>query len=139
MAKTLLIRTNEITPYLQLGWWNINNIPKLENLKYIFAHDGKGNITGAYEIKSKSWDNGTDDWGEIIVPYTIKCDYIHKLDKNGNKIKVFTKRVIFFEYTFIREDFKNIKIPKTKQGQGYPLQVVEFDEITNKIIINKKH
>ena len=139
MAKTLLIRTNEITPYLQLGWWNINNIPKLENLKYIFAYDGKGNITGAYEIKSKSWDNGTDDCGEIIVPYTIKCDYIHKLDKNGNKIKVFTKRVIFFEYTFIREDLKNIKIPKTKQGQGYPLQVVEFDEITNKIIINKKH
>lgn len=37
MCKTLLIRTNEIEPYLQLGWWNIDNIPDLKGLKFIFT------------------------------------------------------------------------------------------------------
>lgn len=137
MYKTLLIRTNETVPYLQLGWWNIDNIPDLKGLKFIFAHNGAGICTGAYEIKEKSWINPkTGEYSDIIIPYSIKVDEIHKKDKNGNKIIKTVKRVNFFEYVNVREDLKTVKIPKTKQGQGYPLQVVNFEN--SKICIEKK-
>lgn len=137
MCKTILIRTNEIEPYLQLGWWNIDNIPDLKGLKFIFAHNGDGICTGAYEIKEKSWENPkTGEWADIIIPYAIKVDRIHKKDKNGNEIIKTVKRVNFLEYVNTREDLKIIKIPKTQQGQGYPLQVVNFEN--GKIYKEKK-
>lgn len=137
MDKTLLIRTNETEPYKQLGWWNIDNIPDLEGLVFIFAHDGQGNVTGAYEVKTKSWENTkTGEWADIIVPYAVKVDRQHKKDKTGNQITKLVKRVNFLEYVNVREDLKTVKIPKTKQGQGYPLQVVNFEN--SKICIEKK-
>lgn len=140
MDKTLLIRTNETEPYKQLGWWNIDNIPDLEGLKFIFAHDGQGNVTGAYEVKTKSWENTkTGEWADIIVPYAVKVDRLYKKDKTGNTITKLVKRVNFLEYVNVREDFKTVKMPKTKQGQGYPLQVVDFDDTTNTIITKKRN
>ena len=50
MDKALLIRSNETEAYKQLGYWNLDKVSNLKDLKYIFVHNGAGAVTGAYEL-----------------------------------------------------------------------------------------
>lgn len=110
-VKAILIRSNETDMYKQLGWWNISKVPDLKDAKFIFVHNGKGNVTGAYSLsKINSWG------GECAEPYAA--------------LNVGTEtRVSFYEFAkpLSVVDWFIVKTPITKKGQGAPVQVVDFD------------
>lgn len=119
VEKAILIRSNETDMYKQLGWWNISKVPALEDAKYIFVHNGKGNVIGAYSLSK------INSWGaECIVPYATLQD----VNKND-------PRVSFYEFAKpLDVDWFSVNTPIYKKGQGAPIMVVNFDKKTRTII-----
>ena len=123
MDKALLIRSNETEAYKQLGYWNLDKVSNLKDLKYVFVHNGAGAVTGAYELVYEKNGFRTDK------PYSVISGTVEKKDQNGEVTTVKNVRVNIYEFTKpLNVKYYSVSVPVTKQGQAQPVQVVQFDK-----------
>lgn len=123
MEKVLLIRSNETDAYKQLGYWNIDKVSSLKDLKYIFVHNGNGAVTGAYEVLYKKNDFTTEK------PYSVITGTVEKKDEDGTVRVIKNVRVNFYEFVKpMNVKYFSVVVPATKQGESNPVRVAQFDK-----------
>lgn len=125
MDKVLLIRSNETEAYKQLGYWNIDKVSSLKDLKYIFVHNGNGAVTGAYEVLY------TKNGFTTEKPYSVISGTVEKKDEDGTVRTIKNVRVNFYEFVKpLNVKFYSVVVPATKQGEASPVRVAQFDKKT---------
>jgi hypothetical protein len=129
IVNVLTIHSKGVDPFETLAWWNISKI-KIKDIDYILIHQGKGKVTDAYKL------NRTKDG-----IYRMVSDYNGQKAKNPYVEVVFpdgSKRVSFVDFsdfmTLSEFNYEAIELPKTKQGQAQPLQILQLDLATMKIV-----
>ena len=129
IVNVLTIHSKGSDFFKTLAWWNISKI-KIKDIDFILIHQGKGKVSAAYKL-SRTKDG----------LYKMIKDFNGQKAKNPYTEVVFpdgSKRVSFVDFTDSVEigelDYHNIELPKTKQGQAQPLQILQLDLATMKIV-----
>lgn len=129
IVNVLTIHSKGADFFKTLAWWNVSKV-KIKDIDYILIHQGKGKVSAAYSL-SRTKDGlykMVDDYGA----QKAKNPYVEVVFPDGSK------RVSFVDFTdtpsLAEFDYTAIELPKTKQGQAQPLQVLQLDLATMKIV-----
>ena len=132
-VKILTIHSKGADFFKTLAWWNISKI-KIKDIDYILIHQGKGKVSEAYKLTRTK-----DGLYKMIDEYNgqkAKNPYVEVVFPDGSK------RVSFVDFTTTPSteefDYTAIELPKTKQGQAQPLQILQLDLSTMKIVKSPK-
>lgn len=127
IVNVLTIHSKSSDFFKTLAWWNVSKV-KIKDIDFILIHQGKGKVSAAYKLTR------TKD-GLYKVLYDsqkAKNPYVEVVFPDGSK------RVSFVDFTDTLDldefDYTAIELPKTKQGQAQPLQVLQLDLSTMKIV-----
>lgn len=133
IVNVLTIHSKGADFFKTLAWWNISKI-KIKDIDYILIHQGKGKVSAAYKLTRTK-----DGLYKMIGDYDgqkAKNPYVEVVFPDGSK------RVSFVDFTDAPDldefDYKAIELPKTKQGQAQPLQILQLDLATMKIVESQK-
>ena len=133
IVNVLTIHSKGADFFKTLAWWNISKI-KIKDIDYILIHQGKGKVSAAYKLTRTK-----DGLYKMVDDYSgqkAKNPYVEVVFPDGSK------RVSFVDFTetpdFDQFDFSAIELPKTKQGQVQPLQILQLDLATMKIVESPK-
>lgn len=133
IVNVLTIHSNGADFFKTLAWWNISKI-KIKDIDYILIHQGKGKVSAAYCLRRTR-----DGLYKMIDEYgsqKAKNPYVEVVFPDGSKRVSF---VDFSDYLFLSEfKYTAIELPKTKQGQAQPLQILQLDLATMKIVESQK-
>lgn len=129
IVNVLTIHSKGADFFKTLAWWNVSKV-KIKDIDFILIHQGKGKVSAAYKL-TRTKDG----------LYKMVDDYDSQKAKNPYVEVVFpdgSKRVSFVDFTDNADidefDYTAIELPKTKQGQAQPLQVLQLDLATMKIV-----
>ena len=133
IVNVLTIHSKGVDPFETLAWWNVSKI-KIKDIDYILIHQGKGNVTDAYKLTRTR-----DGLYKMVDDYNgqkAKNPYVEVVFPDGSKRVSF---VDFSDYLTPSEfNYSAIELPKTKQGQAQPLQILQLDLFTMKIVEAQK-
>lgn len=130
IVNVLTIHSKGADFFKTLAWWNVSKI-KIKDIDYILIHQGKGKVSAAYKLTRTK-----DGLYKMIGDYDgqkAKNPYVEVVFPDGSK------RVSFVDFTDGTDlDYTAIELPKTKQGQAQPLQILQLDLSTMKIVEAQK-
>lgn len=133
IVNVLTIHSKGPDHFKTLAWWNISKI-KIKDIDYILIHQGKGKVSQAFKL-TRTRDGlykMSDDWDG----QKSKNPYVEVVFPDGSK------RVSFLDFAYHSNtsdfDYEAIELPKTKRGQAQPLQILQLDLSTMKIVESPK-